>query len=132
MICFEDLKKVLDNLWEGAYVLDNDRKIVYWNKAAEGITGFKSTEVVGKSCGDNILRHMDEKGTELCTAHCPMVNVLNGMEKIEANVFLHHKMGYRIPVRVIGVKIELEDTYALELFYPILDTHNFYENDIVR
>ncbi|MCX7821471.1 MAG: sensor domain-containing diguanylate cyclase, partial [Brevinematales bacterium] len=125
-------KKVLDNLWEGAYILDNDRKIVYWNRAAENITGFKSDEVIGNNCSDNILCHMDEKGKELCIGSCPMVDILKGIEKIEANVFLHHKIGYRIPVRVIGVKIELEDTYALELFYPILDTHNFYENDIVR
>lgn len=42
----KQILKILDHLNEGAYIIDKDRKITYWNKAAEDITGFKFKEVI--------------------------------------------------------------------------------------
>ena len=57
---------ILDNMYEGLYLLDRDRRITYWSKGAERITGFSSGEVVGCACRDNILNHVDEQGMPLC------------------------------------------------------------------
>ena len=59
--------EIVDNLHDGLYLVDRDRTITYWNRAAERISGFKAVEVVGKSCSDNILTHMDSEGNSLCT-----------------------------------------------------------------
>ena len=32
-------KIIFDNLFDGVYVVDRDRRIVYWNRAADRITG---------------------------------------------------------------------------------------------
>ena len=50
-------EKILDNLYEGVYIVDKNRKIIFWNKSAERITGFKNFEVLGKRCSENILIH---------------------------------------------------------------------------
>ncbi len=122
---FEEL---LDQLEEGAYILDQNRKILLWNKAAEKITGYTKTEVRGKSCKDNILRHVDKDGNNLCETGCPMLFVLRGKKNIEADVFLHHKKGYRLPVHIKGFLLSptFSDKYhrnssplALELFHPL-------------
>jgi phosphoserine phosphatase RsbU/P len=64
---------VLDSLGEGVYICDLDRRILYWNKAAERITGWSASEVVGHRCHDNILCHVDKDGHRLCGKEfCPL------------------------------------------------------------
>ncbi len=48
-------KEILDHLYEGVYFVDRERYITYWNQAAERITGFAATKVLGSRCSDNIL-----------------------------------------------------------------------------
>lgn len=92
--------RIIDSLHDGLYFVDTDRIITYWNKAAERISGFSAAEVVGKSCADKILTHVDGKGTCLCTRLCPLAaTIADGVDR-EAQVFLHHKDGHRVPVLV--------------------------------
>ncbi len=64
-------KTLLDNLYDGVYFVDRDRRITYWNKGAERITGYAAQEVEGKRCADSILMHVDDKGNVLCTGCLP-------------------------------------------------------------
>jgi diguanylate cyclase (GGDEF)-like protein/PAS domain S-box-containing protein len=93
---------LLDNLSDGVYFVDGERRITFWNKAAEQITGFTKSEVLGKRCADNLLRHVDDRGNSLCEGACPLSYTLRDGLKRSASVFLHHKNGYRLPV-AIGV-----------------------------
>lgn len=92
--------RIIESLHDGLYFVDTARIIRYWNKAAEEITGFSASEVIGKSCSDNILTHVDSEGNSLCTGLCPLAaTMVDGMSR-EAEVYLHHKDGHRIPVSV--------------------------------
>lgn len=93
--------KILDILYDGVYFVDKDRRITFWNKSAEEITGYKKDEVVGKFCYSNILSHIDQEGNKLCFNNmCPLNQTLQDGKKREALVFLHNKKGYRIPVKI--------------------------------
>jgi diguanylate cyclase (GGDEF)-like protein/PAS domain S-box-containing protein len=92
--------RLVDNLHDGLYIVDKDRKIQYWNKAAEKISGFSASEVVGRSCSDNILTHVDSEGNSLCLGMCPLAMTIADGKDREAEVFLHHKDGHRVPVSV--------------------------------
>jgi len=93
-------EKLVENLFDGVYYVDLDNVITYWNRAAERITGYARDEVLGSRCSDNILRHIDAEGNELCLAGCPLrASRSDGMIH-EADVFLHHKAGHRVPVTV--------------------------------
>jgi len=65
-------KNILDSMCDGVYFVDRNRRIIYWNKAAEDLTGYKSSEVTGKHCRDNILVHVDDTGKNLCEEGCPL------------------------------------------------------------
>jgi diguanylate cyclase (GGDEF)-like protein/PAS domain S-box-containing protein len=94
-------KSIVDNIYEGVYFVDLDRRIIYWNRGAERITGFTAAEMVGKFCADNLLVHVDELGRCLCTSACPLVDVMQ--QKCVHNsdqMFVHHKAGHRLPVAV--------------------------------
>lgn len=74
---------VLDCLNSGVYVTDRDRRIVFWNRDAERITGYGRQEVVGHRCRDDILQHRDRHGHPLCaTDLCPLYR---SMERAEAS-----------------------------------------------
>jgi diguanylate cyclase (GGDEF)-like protein/PAS domain S-box-containing protein len=99
----EDLafyKNLVDNLHDGVYFVDRDRIITYWNKGAERITGYKSSQVIGRSCRDNILNHVNTEGLQLCQDHCPLAGCMEDGKPREADVFLHHADGHRVPVLV--------------------------------
>ncbi len=98
-------KTLLDNLHDGVYFVDRNRTITYWNKGAERITGYKATEVVGKSCSDNILVHVDKDGHSLCTTICPLKNVMNDGRERNEELFLHHKDGHRVPITIRVIPI---------------------------
>lgn len=104
----EFYKTLLDNLFDGVYFVDRQRLITYWNKGAEQISGFPSEEVLGRWCGDKILMHINEEGQLLCDADCPLLKVMDNRKPIEAEVYLHHKDDYRVPVK-IRVKPIMDD-----------------------
>ena len=43
-------RDALDHLYDGVYFLDRQRKIFFWNKGADRITGYRSPDVMGRSC----------------------------------------------------------------------------------
>ncbi len=100
MLAQGDLFKILlDNLYDGVYAIDAERKIVFWNKAAERLTGYSADEVVGKPCREQVLMHVDDRGNNLCDIRmCPASKAMTAHQPSEEELYLHHKDGYRIPV----------------------------------
>ena len=92
--------KLLESIFDGVYVVDAERRITYWNRGAESLTGYSADEAVRRYCYDNFLGHVDEKGRALCTNGCPLSATLLDGRRREADVFLRHKLGYRVPVCV--------------------------------
>jgi len=112
-------KDLVDNLYDGVYLLDRHRHIIYWNKAAETITGFAAHEVLGKRCADNILTHMDDDGKNLCQDRCPVTFTLQDGQPREVEAYLHHKDGHRVPVNIRIMPVRDADQTiigAMELF----------------
>ena len=94
------LADVLENLHDGLYCTDTHRVITFWNHAAERITGYTAAEVLGRSCAANILVHVDTDGRSLCRGLCPLAMTMADSVGREAEVFLRHKDGHRVPVLV--------------------------------
>ena len=91
-------KEILDKVFDGVYLVNRERQITFWNKGAERITGFQASIVVGKKCADNILNHINNRGVCLCTDGCPLeATILDGQSR-QAEVFLHHAQGHRVPI----------------------------------
>lgn len=93
-----DLVEVLEHLHDGLYITDKERRITFWNKAAEAITGYTAEEVMGRSCADNILVHVDAEGRSLCHGRCPLAASIKDEQPRSAEVFLRHKDGHRVPI----------------------------------
>jgi PAS domain S-box-containing protein len=93
-------KLLLDQMEEGIYIVDCDRRIVYWNGGAERITGYYAHEIVGRLCRGDMLMHCDESGRALCGDECPIQEVIRNGAPRENTLYMRHRHGHRIPVRI--------------------------------
>ncbi len=102
-IAGNDIRSIVDSLSDGIYVCDLERKITYWSKSAERITGWNAEDVVGRPCFDNILCHIDKDGHQLCgKEYCPLHRaVVTGTNsRGSLLVYAQGKDGQRIPMQV--------------------------------
>lgn len=115
----KELMMLLDEVAEGVYFTDRQRRITFWNKAAERISGFSRAEVLGRRCLENMLIHVDDRGRSMCMGLCPLANTLKDGQPRRAAIYLHHKSGHRVPVqvRVFPLRDEKQrEIGAVELF----------------
>jgi diguanylate cyclase (GGDEF)-like protein/PAS domain S-box-containing protein len=110
---------ILDNLYDGLYCVDKNKIITYWNSAAERLTGYKSSEVMGKLCSVDILVHMESDGNNMGKIICPVEKTLIEGQILEKELILHRKDGHHMPVfvRVVPIRDNRGDVIgATELF----------------
>lgn len=118
MLKEEQFNNILNNVTDGVYFVDNNRTITFWNKAAERITGFKSSEILNSYCHKNILNHVNINGTNLCDNECPLHETISDGSEREAFVFLQHKDGHRISTMIHTFPVYEEGKIigAIEIF----------------
>jgi diguanylate cyclase (GGDEF)-like protein/PAS domain S-box-containing protein len=140
---------ILDQMHDGVYLVDTDRRIRFWNRGAERVSGYAAADVIGTRCSDNLLMHTNEQGNPLCAAGCPLAATMRDGDACEIGVFLRHKDGHRVPVhvraaplrdesgRMIGaievfnddsarsaLREEIDELKALALFDPLTEVGN--------
>jgi PAS domain S-box-containing protein/diguanylate cyclase (GGDEF)-like protein len=99
----EAYKTVLEALPIGVYLVDLDRRILLWSSGAEELTGYLRHEVIGRFCADDLLLHRDENESCVCGSACPLQQTMYDGKPRTAELFLLHKDGHRVPVRVRAV-----------------------------
>jgi PAS domain S-box-containing protein len=103
-------RDLLDALPVGIYIVGLDRRIHFWNKEAEHITGYPAHEVIGRSCGADVLVHCGAEGTPVCsTGECLLACALRDRQPREALLFARHKDGHRVPVFVHSIPLCSEE-----------------------
>ena len=68
------LFEALRDAGNGAFVIDEDLRVIFWNKAAETILGFGSDDVSGQFCYQ-LLHGYDEGRHLICKARCQVAKL---------------------------------------------------------
>ena len=108
MSVFDDpeiFRAVMESLPVGIYLVDREQKIQFWNAGAERITGYLRQDVVGHLCRENILSYRSGTDPAQGGPDTPDAIVMREGKAVEAEAFLHHKEGHRIPVRLRAVPV---------------------------
>jgi sigma-B regulation protein RsbU (phosphoserine phosphatase) len=103
---------ILDSLNDGVYVCDRERRIVYWSKSAERITGWAREDVIGHKCLEDILCHVDKDGRHLCGEEfCPLhrAMITGKPNTYPVVIFGQTKYGGRVPMIVSVAPIRSAD-----------------------
>jgi transcriptional regulator with PAS, ATPase and Fis domain len=96
----ENLERILENLSEGIIAHDRKRRIIFFNRSAEEITGYQRQEVIGKDCHEVF-------GGPFCGGRC---SFLEGSPEVldrlsyPLNILNKKREGRRVEMQVTGMK----------------------------
>lgn len=107
-LTLEAYRAILEGLPAAVYVVDRERRIALWDEGCERITGYRRHEVIGRCCADNLLMHCNDRDEIMCGNGCPLLGTMQDGRPREADLFLLHKDGQRVPVRVHAVPLRNE------------------------
>lgn len=101
----KQLTAMLERTVDGAMVVDQEGKIVLWNRAAERLLGFRATDVVGHFCRD-VLRGNTLSGRPLCSPSCPIgARVARGGGVHQFDMQTHTKDGRLVWLNVSSLPV---------------------------
>lgn len=118
-------RHVLEDLPVGIYIVDRERRIRFWNRRAEQLTGHLGQEVVGHVLED-IVQACDRWGHRLIGEHCPVTIALRQGLPQHCTAYYLHKNGHRVALRIRtravlehgdvieGAAVLLEETFVGE------------------
>ena len=75
------LFEALKNSADGAFVVDEESRILFWNESAEAILGFDGDDIAGQFCYQ-LLNGSDEGGRLICKERCQVVRMALQSEPI--------------------------------------------------
>lgn len=98
VVLYESSLALLDELFDGVYIVDRKHTVLFWNTGAEQLTGYKRETIVGLQCPDTPLRHEDESGCPLCQELCPARKAMASGEPVTAVVYAYCADGRKVPM----------------------------------
>ena len=97
---YNAILNIFANTQDGAYAVDGDQNIVFWNHAAEQMFGHTREEVLGQKCWQLMQGHSSE-GENLCHRNCRVVNhTSQGKAGENFDLLVQHSDGHRLLVNV--------------------------------
>ena len=115
------IEAIFNSRMEGTFTIDLERRISSFNHSAELITGYKKSEVIGKTC-EKILKLPE------CGDDCTLLEKvkLNGSSSIVES-FITNKSGTKVPIRLsVSPLLDINKNVigAVETFLDISELKN--------
>ena len=121
-------RHVLEDLPVGIYIVDRERKILFWNRRAEHLTGHLGQEVVGHVMED-IVQACDRWGHRLMGEHCPVTIALRHGQPQQCTAYYLHKDGHRVALR-IRTRAVVESSDVIEGAAVLLEETFVYNEEL--
>lgn len=118
----KQLTAMLARADDGAMLVDQDGRVVFWNRAAQRMLGFRTEEVVGRPCHD-VLRGETLSGHPLCSATCQIGRRIAGGRAVRNfDMQTSTKAGRRVWLNVSSLPVPIRKPgqfWAAHLFRDI-------------
>jgi diguanylate cyclase (GGDEF)-like protein/PAS domain S-box-containing protein len=89
---------LLDQIYDGLYLVSRNGQIIFWNKGAERITGYSRDEMIGRTFDHDFLTHQDAAGAPLWNERSVLDLCLRENSAVEAEAYIGCRGGRRVPV----------------------------------
>ena len=93
-------RNLIENLYEGLFYVDSDRRIKFWSKGAEKITGYSRLEALNQKYSEDFLCPTDADGKKrLNDSNLFAQTLKNGASK-QYELIITHKDGHIVPIAI--------------------------------
>jgi PAS domain S-box-containing protein len=117
----ENLERILDNLQDGIIAHDLTRRIFYFNKMAENITGYKREEVIGRDCHEAF-------GEPFCGSRCSFCGDNSAFtDHVEYTVNITTKSGESRRVEMLATMMKDENDNDFGILASFKDVSTLYK-----
>jgi diguanylate cyclase (GGDEF)-like protein/PAS domain S-box-containing protein/putative nucleotidyltransferase with HDIG domain len=93
--------KLLDSMADAVVFVDPSLQILYWNRAAEQLTGIAADAVVHKNWNQSLVNLSDASGVAIGDAECPLASTIASCEQTTRRCEIRHRSGAQVQVDLI-------------------------------
>lgn len=111
---------VFNYIDEGICFTDVNRNIIYWNRGAATITGYRFDEVAGKNCGQ-VIANLDQNGKEIDGTDELTAQSSENVSRQERRLSIAHKDGHSVPVLLRNFPVYGDNAELKGFIYLITD-----------
>lgn len=106
---------------DGAFAVDGEGRIIYWNDMAEQILGFSPEEVLGRQCSE-VMSGVQQGGRPICCGTCiPLTAARRGQMLRHDDLVVRHAEGRPVAIRVSTLALRGDDTQFQALVHVMRD-----------
>lgn len=118
----EEMLEVLETLAlsdDAIFVIDDRRRIVFWNHGMQRLLGFTHDDVAGRSCA-SALAGTDSFGNRYCSESCPVLHIARRGEAVrQYRLNYRSKSGPFVPLDVSVLRFTLRQSKRLLLAHVV-------------
>jgi diguanylate cyclase (GGDEF)-like protein/PAS domain S-box-containing protein/putative nucleotidyltransferase with HDIG domain len=96
---------LLENLYDGFYLLDSNLEYIVWNAAAQRLLGHKAEKFLGQSWSSHQLPYADSSGRELADTELSIRKAAESRRAVATMVKVRHEDGHWIDIELQTVPL---------------------------
>ncbi len=103
----DEILAVLSQTADGAYAVDRDQIVVFWNAAAERMLGYAADDVIGRPCHE-IFHGEPRPGCLQCQPDCPVLHAASHRDSVPTYNLLSRTQDGRTILLNVSVIVPLD------------------------
>lgn len=124
------LDAIIDNSADGVMILDQECRILVFNRALSNLTGWSPKEAIGRSCRAVLSLH-DRQGRDICQEECPLRGLAPD-ENLYVEGTLTREDGQVFTVGVTYTPLSNEEGLLLNIIANVNDITRFREAEEMK
>ncbi len=112
------VNRIIDSMADGVFTMDAEGRITSWNRSMERISGYSSSEALGRNC--NMLQCSRCFGRE-CPAGIKSCGIIERQTSETKECQIRHKEGYDVPVIKNASVVRDEKDFILGVVETVTD-----------
>ncbi len=93
-------RNLIENLYEGLFYVDKNRRIKFWSKGAGKITGYSKYEAINNIYSEDFLDPTDADGKKRINDSSIFAQTLKDGASKQYELTIKHKDGHKVPVAI--------------------------------
>ena len=103
---------LFENLRSGVVYVDHQRRVRFWSKGAEAMTGIASEAVIDRALYPQTYNLRSDDGTGVTLGNCPIVKCLEQMEHLSFDYRMLNAAGQEVKIELSVTPVVDQDRYV--------------------